>query len=111
MLTMMICRWSWLLQLMCLVLYQRTGQIELLKILLDQFTKEELVEEDSARKYTQLSWIFEYYAVTFADFTTTGIRRLKKNATTMSFSLMWRTVGGLSVSILSVRSQNRSFQD
>ena len=50
MLTMMIYRWSWLLQLMCLVLYQRTGQIELLKILLDQFTKEELVEEDSARK-------------------------------------------------------------
>ena len=43
-------RWAWLLQLMCVVLYQRTGQIELLKILLDQFTKEELVEEDSARK-------------------------------------------------------------
>lgn len=47
---MMIYRWAWLLQLMCVVLYQRTGQIELLKILLDQFTKEELVEEDSARK-------------------------------------------------------------
>lgn len=47
---MMACRWSWLLQLMCVVLYQRNGQIELLKILLDQFTKEELVDEDSARK-------------------------------------------------------------
>ena len=47
---MMMYRWAWLLQLMCVVLYQRTGQIELLKILLDQFTKEELVEEDSARK-------------------------------------------------------------
>jgi hypothetical protein len=47
----MVNRWSWLLQIMCVVLYQRTSQIELLKILLDQFTREELLEEDSARKF------------------------------------------------------------
>ena len=47
----MVTRWSWMLKIMCLVFYQRTSQIELLKFLLGQFTREELVEEKTAKEY------------------------------------------------------------
>jgi len=47
----MVTRWSWMLKIMCLVFYQRTSQIELLKFLLGQFTREELVKEKTAKEF------------------------------------------------------------
>jgi len=47
----MVNRWSWMLKIMCFVFYQRTSQIELLKFLLEQFTKPELVEKKSAKEF------------------------------------------------------------
>ena len=40
-----------MLKIMCFAFYQRTSQIELLKFLLNQFTKKELLEQESARQF------------------------------------------------------------
>jgi len=50
-LAQMVNRWSWMMKVMCFVFYQRTSQIDLLKLLLDQFTRVELLEEDTATKF------------------------------------------------------------
>ena len=47
-------RWSWMLKIICFVFYGRTFQISLLKILLDQFNKKELQDEQSARKWVDI---------------------------------------------------------
>ena len=49
-LAIMVDRWSWMLKIICFVFYGRTFQIELLKLLLDEFNKKELWDEHSARK-------------------------------------------------------------
>ena len=43
-------RWSWMLKIICFVFYGRTFQISLLRLLLGQFNKKELRDEQSARK-------------------------------------------------------------
>ena len=52
-LSMMVGRWSWMLKIIFFVFYGRTFQIELLRLLLDQFNKKELQEENSARKLVE----------------------------------------------------------
>ena len=44
-----------MLRILCFIFYGRTYQISLLRILLDQFNKKELQEEQSARKWVE-SW-------------------------------------------------------
>ena len=53
-LAVMVDRWSWMLKIICFVFYGRTFQISLLKILLDQFNKKELQDEQSARKWVDI---------------------------------------------------------
>ena len=43
-----------MLKIICFVFYGRTFQISLLKILLDQFNKKELQDEQSARKWVDI---------------------------------------------------------
>lgn len=47
----MVDRWSWMLKIICFVFYGRTFQIDLLRLLLEEFNKKELWDEQSARKY------------------------------------------------------------
>ena len=42
-----------MLRILCFIFYGRTYQISLLRILLDQFNKKELQEEQSARKWVE----------------------------------------------------------
>ena len=50
-LSIMVHRWSWMLRLLCLVFFQRTSQIDMLRLLLDQFMRKELLEEQTATRY------------------------------------------------------------
>ena len=52
-LAIMVDRWSWMLKIICFIFYGRTYQISLLRILLDQFNKRELQDEQSARKWVE----------------------------------------------------------
>jgi len=50
-LAFMVHRWSWMLKILCFVFYQRTSQIDLLRLLLDQFMRKELLEEKTAARF------------------------------------------------------------
>ena len=45
-----------MLKIICFVFYGRTYQISLLRMLLDQFNKKELQDEQSARKWVEY-WV------------------------------------------------------
>lgn len=62
-LAIMVDRWSWMLKIICFVFYGRTYQISLLRMLLDQFNKKELQDEQSARKFYS-DWTREIVSAT-----------------------------------------------
>ena len=92
-LAQMVNRWSWMMKVMCFVFYQRTSQIELLKLLLDQFTRVELLEEDTATKLVSVGnqnyTTYIYFSRFIKDWNDEIVQKCNNNVLTFNVADGW----------------------